>query len=209
MKFKLTAILLSLIIGFVSTECSLRTKELQAEVNPKNTESDKKEEPYRVAAGDMLSIRVRGEPDMSGQFQVRKNGAIKHPLLGQVQVSNLTMEEVENRLSELLKDGYLVSPYVLVSMGKLGSGKIMIVGQVGAPGVYPLAEDGMPTILRAILSSGGFTPLADQGGTRIIRQIPGGKKIKINPRIDDIMSGRKEDIRLESDDLIVVPERFF
>lgn len=209
MSFKLASALLITIIGLTSAECSFPAEELQTGVNPKSTESDKKGESYKVAVGDMLSIKVRGEPDMSGQFPVKENGTIRHPLLGPVKVADLTMEEIENKLCGLLKDGYLVNPYVLVSMGKLGSSSIMILGQVGKPGVYPLAEEGMPTILRAILSAGGFTPLADQDGTRIIRQIPGGKKVKINPRINDIMSGRKEDIKLESDDLIVVPERFF
>ncbi|MCX5686502.1 MAG: polysaccharide export protein [Candidatus Omnitrophica bacterium] len=164
---------------------------------------------YKIAAGDNLEIVVYEEEDLSGQFEVKEDGTITFPLVGPVHVVGLAKKEAEDKLRALLKDGYLVDPYVRIIVGKFGTRNILIVGHVGRPGSYPLPEDGNPTILKAIVESGGFTQMADPNGTRIIRTAPGGKKVTINPRIGDIMSGRRQDISLEPGDLIVVPERLF
>jgi len=164
---------------------------------------------YKIAAGDKLEIVVYEEEDLSGQFEVKEDGTIPFPLIGPIRVVGLTKKETEDKLCALLKDGYLVDPYVRIIVGKFGTRNILILGYVGRPGSYPLPEDGNPTILKAIVESGGFTQMADPNGTRIIRTMSSGKKVTVNPRISDIMNGRRQDINLEPGDLIVVPERLF
>lgn len=171
--------------------------------------ADKESDFYKIAARDNINITVYDEEDLSGLYDVKEDGTITYPLLGRVKVAGLTKKELEDRLTELLKNGYLVNPYLRVSIPKYGSRNIMILGHVGKPGAYPLPEDGNPTILKAIVDVGGFTQMANPGGTRIVRTLPDGKKVTINPRIGEIMTGRRPDIDLQAGDLIIVPERLF
>lgn len=192
-----------LILSFLCSDCAfLSAKEASL---PNNNEVDY----YKIAVGDKIDINVYEEPDLSGTFEVKEDGAIAFPLIGDVKIVDMTKKEVEDKISELLKDGYLVNPYVRVSVGKFGTRNILIMGHVGRPGSYPLPEDGNPTILKAIAESGGFTAMADINGTRIIRTISGGKKVTINPHMSAIITGREQDISLEPGDLIIVPERLF
>jgi protein involved in polysaccharide export with SLBB domain len=164
---------------------------------------------YRIAAGDRIDITVYDEEDLSGQFEVKEDGSISYPLVGSVKVLSMTRSQLESRLAELLRDGYLVNPYVRVSIPKFGTRNILIIGHVAKPGAYTLPEDGNPTILKAIVDVGGFTQMANPSGTRIVRTTADGKKFTINPHVNEIMSGRRQDINLEPGDLIVVPERLF
>lgn len=174
-----------------------------------SAKNEAESEYYKISAGDKLKIVVYEESDLSGDFEVKEDGTITFPLLGPTKVVNLTTKEMEDKLVALLKDGYLVNPYVRVVVDKFGTRNILILGYVGKPGAYKLPEDGNPTILKAIVESGGFTPMADPNGTRIIRTMSSGKKVTINPRIGDIINGRRQDVNLEAGDLIVVPERLF
>lgn len=174
-----------------------------------SAKNEAESEYYKISAGDKLKIVVYEESDLSGDFEVKEDGTITFPLLGPTKVVNLTTKEMEDKLRVLLEDGYLVNPYVRVVVDKFGTRNILILGYVGKPGAYKLPEDGNPTILKAIVESGGFTPMADPNGTRIIRTMSSGKKVTINPRIGDIINGRRQDVNLEAGDLIVVPERLF
>jgi len=174
-----------------------------------SAKNEAESEYYKISAGDKLKIVVYEESDLSGDFEVKEDGTITFPLLGPTNVVNLTTKEMEDKLVALLKDGYLVNPYVRVVVDKFGTRNILILGYVGKPGAYKLPEDGNPTILKAIVESGGFTPMADPNGTRIIRTMSSGKKVTINPRIGDVINGRRQDVNLEAGDLIVVPERLF
>jgi polysaccharide export outer membrane protein len=167
-------------------------------------------EGYKIAAGDELEIVVYQEGDLSGRFEVKEDGTVTFPLIGPIQIAGLAKKEAEDKLCVLLKDGYLVDPYVCITVNKFGvrNFPVLILGYVAKPGTYNMSKYGVPTILKAIVESGGFTQMADPNGTRIIR-MSNGKKLNINPYIGDIIKGRKQDIDLEVGDLIVIPERLF
>lgn len=72
---------------------------------------------YRIGAGDLLSIMVFDEPDLSlDKVRVGANGTVSFPLLGEINVSNLTPAELETALKERLSDGYLKKPEIMVSI---------------------------------------------------------------------------------------------
>jgi polysaccharide export outer membrane protein len=60
-------------------------------------------EPYRVGVGDVLTIMVWKEPELSGSVVVRPDGAISLPLVNDVRVVGLTPHEVQELLTEKLK----------------------------------------------------------------------------------------------------------
>lgn len=168
-----------------------------------------KEESYKIAIGDVLNIQVYQEPDLSGDFEVKEDGTITYPLLGSVKVLRSTKSEIENTLTQLLGKDYLVTPYLHVSVSTYHERSVLILGCVQKPGSYSFPQNNSLTLLQAISLAGGFTGYAGTNGTKIIRTPIDGKKVVMDPRINDIISGRKKDVDLIPNDLIVVPERLF
>lgn len=84
-----------------------------------------------------------------------------------------------------------------------------ILGEVNSPGSYKITEKDM-TVVEAIGTAGGFTPIANRKKTRIIRVEDNVEKV-ITVNIDAITgAGRKiQDVIISPGDIIVVPESFF
>ncbi len=84
-----------------------------------------------------------------------------------------------------------------------------IIGQIRSPGSY-LLSDREVTLVEAIIMAGGFTPIAARNRTRIIRVEDGVEKI-IEVKVDAITdAGKKiQDVIIQPDDVIVIPESFF
>lgn len=82
---------------------------------------------------------------------------------------------------------------------------IYVFGQVNNPGHIKMKKMSQLTLLRAIAQAGGFTDRARKSGV-IIKRTEDGKEIKIKVNIKKILSGKKPDIILKSNDIIFVPE---
>jgi len=115
-------------------------------------------------------------------------------------------------LSGLLKGGDQISNLLLNDKDLLYVPKAdfyYVIGQVQSPGKYPYQEKEI-TLVEAISTAGGFTPIAARNKTKIIRLEDGVEKI-IKIRVDAITKAGKKlhDIKIIPGDVIVVPERFF
>ncbi|MBW1800174.1 MAG: polysaccharide biosynthesis/export family protein [Deltaproteobacteria bacterium] len=84
-----------------------------------------------------------------------------------------------------------------------------IIGQVQQPGSFQLIDRDI-TLVEAISKAGGFTPIAARNKTRIIRVEDGVQKM-IEVKVDAITdAGKKiQDVVIQPNDVIVVPESFF
>lgn len=82
---------------------------------------------------------------------------------------------------------------------------IYVFGQVNRPGHIKMKRITHLTLLRAIAQAGGFTERARKSGV-IIKRTEGGKEIKIKVNVKKILSGKKQDILLKSNDIVFVPE---
>lgn len=97
----------------------------------------------------------------------------------------------------------------LVNVPEKLAAMIMVLGAVQRPGSFPLSDKRSTTLLQGIAQAGGFTGFANIGGTKIIRTAAEGTKVIVDPEISKILSGKKQDVELQADDLINVPERLF
>lgn len=120
---------------------------------------------YRLGPGDRLGIVVFGQDDVSGEFQIDGLGRISMPLLGQIDVRNLTVSELQDQVTRELDESYIVDPRVTVEV--LNYRPFYIYGQVNKPGSYPYVS-GM-TVRQAIILGGGFTKRAREEPVLIIR----------------------------------------
>src|SRR5712692_9172839 len=85
---------------------------------------------------------------------------------------------------------------------------VYVIGEVKRPG--PVKYTGDLTVLKAITQAGGVTPLAAAGRVDILRG-SAEKKERIRVDVDRIMRSPdgNPDVRLQPNDIISVPQRFF
>ncbi len=69
-----------------------------------------------VKAGDIISVWVKGEPDLSVEKQVGRDGSVTLPLIGSVGVNGLKTVAAARLIAQMYEDGFLRSPMVQVSI---------------------------------------------------------------------------------------------
>ncbi len=113
---------------------------------------------YQFGPGDTIKISVYQEPDLSVTAQISQQGFIDMPLLGSVKMTGLTQQGAKEQLENLLRDGYLVSPSVSITVDSYRP--FFIYGEVRSPGSYAYQPD--ITLEQAIALSGGLLDRASR-----------------------------------------------
>jgi len=160
----------------------------------------------RVGTDDVFDVRVYGEPELTGSYRIATDGTIDYPLAGRVHVSGLRTGEIQQLLVAKLKDGYLKTPQITVTVKERNSQKITVFGQVTRPGqvaYYPNM-----TIVDAIANAGGFTGIAAKNSVNLRREVSGKIETHIFP-VADITEGRSQNVMVLPGDVLVVDERVF
>ena len=121
---------------------------------------------YRLAAGDVLRIIVFGEPELSfKKIRLNDAGTFSYPFLGEIVAKGLTPNQVEQKIVDGLRQGYLVDPKV--SLSQIEYRPFYINGEVQKPGSYPF-QPGL-TLEKAIALGGGLTERASMKRVTILR----------------------------------------
>jgi polysaccharide export outer membrane protein len=160
---------------------------------------------YKIGAKDLLEISVLGVPEISKLVvRVSEEGRITLPLLGQVEVGNLSKFEVEKKLTQLAGEKIVLKPQVTVHILEYLSRRVSVVGAVEKPG--PVELLGRQTVLSVLSEAGGLTRDAGEE-IIIIRQLAAGDSTAIRIPIDDLFvkGDPKLNIVLEPGDVINVP----
>lgn len=122
---------------------------------------------YKLAAGDVITIRVFGEDDLSREkIRLSDAGTIPYPVLGEVRARGLTIGEIEKSITAGLGGRYLVNPRVSITIEEYRP--FYINGMVERPGGYPF-QPGL-TVLKASSLAGGFKERASFSKISIIRE---------------------------------------
>jgi len=124
------------------------------------------QQPYILAAEDVLEVVVFGNADVSRTVTIRPDGMISLPLIGEVAAAGLTPEQLRRQLAQLFAS-YLRNPQVAVIVREFHKVRVSVVGEVSKPGVYELAQGA--TVLDALATAGGLAPDAGLGEARLIR----------------------------------------
>jgi polysaccharide biosynthesis/export protein len=122
---------------------------------------------YRIGEDDELEISVYGEADLSKTQTVRPDGKIAFPLVGDVQASGLTPDELRAHLTQQLAR-FVHTPRVTVIVSAYKSKRVTVLGEVQSPGIVPLSAH--TSLLEAISAAGGVTEDADLEGAMLVRQ---------------------------------------
>ncbi|MFO7884595.1 MAG: SLBB domain-containing protein [Desulfobacteraceae bacterium] len=138
-------------------------------------------EDYIVGDGDVLTLNVYENEDLSTKVRVSADDTIRIPLIGEISVAGLNVSKISSKIEKLLADGYLVNPQVDVFINEYRSKKAIILGQIRNPGLYELR--GKTTLLEFISKAGGLTSEAGNRAT-IKRKTPDKAKEQDNIPID-------------------------
>ena len=113
---------------------------------------------YRLGSGDLLSIQVFGEEDLSMEIRLSDAGTIAYPFLGELRILDLTIGNLSSMIEEGLADGYLLDPQVSITVKEYR--QFFINGEIKEPGGYPY-QPGL-TLQKAVALAGGFTERASK-----------------------------------------------
>jgi polysaccharide export outer membrane protein len=157
---------------------------------------------YKISQQDILQIAVFQVNDLNSAVQVNQDGTVALPLIGKVQVAGRTTYEAEQIIAAKLRQKYLQSPQVSVSIKTYGK-RITISGEVKSPKV--LGDDGGTTLSQAIANAGGVSDLANAQRVHIARSKDQHVQDEIF-NLDDIQAGKVTDPLLKGGDIVVVEQ---
>lgn len=155
---------------------------------------------YRIATGDVLSVRVFNQENMSTRARVRSDGKIAVPLLGDVVVRDRTPSEVSKELEAKLKT-YVVSPVVTLTVEESQPTSVSVLGEVTKPGIYTM--DSSSGVLQALAAAGGLTEYASYSNIYVVRREP-SQRIRFTFAGLTDAGSRASAFRLRPGDVVVV-----
>lgn len=162
---------------------------------------------YVLGAGDQIDLTVFDYEEYTGRLVILPDGSITLPLIGRVQASDKTIEELDQDLTVRLQS-YLVNPVVNIALAIPRAVEVNISGEVGRPGpVRSDAFQGNPTLSEALLAAGGITQNADIRQVELQRYDPQGNSQPIVINLWDAISSDNPppDLILQDGDSIYVP----
>ncbi len=173
---------------------------------------------YILGPGDEVIITVWGETQLYYRLTVTKEGAITIPDIGQVLVSGMTLEKtyqvLVRRLTRIysgLKEGSpSANTYLDVSIGKLRSIQVYVLGEVTRPGGYQLSS--MSTAFTALYHAGGPTLNGSLRNVKVMRSESKGDSPQLSSKAASVIDvydyaikgDKSKDVRLEDGDVVLV-----
>jgi polysaccharide biosynthesis/export protein len=156
---------------------------------------------YRLTVGDKLRVEVYKDPQLSQSLQVRPDGKITLPLIGDMSAAGLTSLELRDQIATALKE-YVTNPVVTVIVVETVPPVVYVMGEVSNPGSVPL--NGPMSVLQALAMAGGFRDFANTKDIRVLRRTPRGvQTIAFNYKT--AVRGDGTPVMLQPGDTVIVP----
>ena len=155
--------------------------------------------------GDVVKITFPGSASLDTQQQIRRDGKITMPLIGEMDAVGLTPDGLKQKIVELY-GSQLASKEVNVSL-QTSTFPVFVNGSVVHPG--KILSDHPITALEAVMEAGGFdNNTANMKAVKVSR-IEAGKYKNYQLNLKDILDGKNsQPFYLKPGDIVFVPERF-
>lgn len=155
---------------------------------------------FVIAPGDLVSVRVFKEENMSTRARVRSDGKIAVPFLGDVELSGKAPADASRELAARFKD-FVVSPVVTVTVEEARPTSVSVLGEVSKPGIYTL--DAPAGVLQALAAAGGLTEYAGRDSIYVVRGAPSARvRFTFSGLAQN--EGRAAAFRLRAGDVVIV-----
>lgn len=157
---------------------------------------------YKLGPGDGVYLNVYAAHSLDQDLTVTPEGRLIIPRTGQVDVAGLTVPEAEKKVNALLRKEYK-EPDASLSLRKLRSNKITVVGDVLAPGIYSGAS--LSRVNELIDKAGGFSKESSLRNIEV-RDQSGKLRTKADLVSYLVAGDLKANPLLEGGDVVVVPK---
>ena len=155
---------------------------------------------YVVGPGDGLTINLTGGVSQRLQRVVDREGRVALPEVGAIEISGRNLGDVQHLVQTVLR-GQFRGVDADVSLSRIRTVRVYVVGDVERPGAYDVSS--LSTPLNALYTAGGPT---SGGSLRIIRHYRGKQIIQQVDSYDLLLHGIRGDLqRLQAGDTIEVP----
>ncbi|MGI9204989.1 MAG: SLBB domain-containing protein [Woeseiaceae bacterium] len=155
---------------------------------------------YVLGPGDSVRAQLFGNVNEIYEFEVSRDGILNLPQLGPVTVSGLPFSEFRADINRRVQQ-MLIGTQVSVTMGRLRSIRIFVLGDANRPGSYIV--NSLATISSVLYRSGGVSPV---GSMRDIQLKRGGDVVSRFDAYDLLLFGDTSgDSRLQPGDVIFIP----
>ncbi len=206
-KYFLTAFfaLVLTLTGCVGARGPLSENERPPEISTKTAPE------FRLGSGDIVSVSVWKNPDLSVTVPVRPDGFISVPLAGDILAGGQTPTEI-SKITEQKLSQFIRTPRVSVIIQEIPSAefqnRVRVVGGVADPKSIQ-HRDGM-TVIDLVLEAGGTNEFASPNSAKLYRTIDGVART-FDVYLQDILSSGLLDTnyQLIPGDVITIPERRF
>jgi protein involved in polysaccharide export with SLBB domain len=152
-------------------------------------------EGYVLGTNDRIRLKVYGEADITGEYEINNNGQVSIPLAGHIKAAGSTTRQLEKAIAAALAKGIVRDPRVNVEIAQYRP--YYILGEVKKSGEYPY-RNGL-TVMDAVASAGGFTYRANENKVHLRRAGAGTEEILPLDAPVPVYPG----------DNIRIPERYF
>jgi len=153
--------------------------------------------PLAIRPGDVVRIVVWGHQELSGEFPIDENYDLLYPLIGPINVRNLSVTQLRERLNTDLSQLFQ-RPFIAVTP----LFRVAVLGEVLKPGL--LSADPTLTIFDLLALAGGPTRDANQNKLQLLR---GGETIRVSTDPAAIARSTLQELGVRSGDQVVVPRK--
>jgi len=165
---------------------------------------------HKLVSGDRVSFQIIEDRTNSIPLMVAESVELDVPYIGRVSVAGKTCKQAAAEIKALLEKDYYYQATVIIGLDALSKvlGRVYVFGPVRNPGPVEIPSNETFTAGKAILRVGGFGDFANRKSVQIVRKTPtGNKSFRVN--MENVLEkGRtEEDITLEPEDFIIVPQR--
>lgn len=170
-------------------------KDLKTERYLEAKKEDLNADVYVLGPGDLLGLKIYNADEFSSELEIMIDGRAATPLLGNLRLQGMTLEEADGYISMLLSK-QIISPEIQLRIIRPRPIRVAVIGEVERPGLYSLTTNektmiqsgdlteylpetkitGFPTMVDAIQKAGGITQQADLRRVKIQRLLPGRQK---------------------------------
>lgn len=155
---------------------------------------------YVLGPGDGLSIELWGGISQHLQRVVDREGRVALPEAGAIQVTGRSLGDVQQLVQSVLR-GEFRDVHADVSLARLRTVRVYVVGDVLRPGAYDVSS--LSTPLNALYQAGGPT---SRGSMRLLRLYRGQRLVGEIDLYDLLLHGvRSSQERLQAGDTVMVP----
>jgi polysaccharide biosynthesis/export protein len=155
---------------------------------------------YVLGPGDELQLQFYGSNDDGMNLVIDREGVIELPKVGPLTLVGLSFVQAKALIAEQVRQK-MTGVTVSVTMGKLRSIRVFVLGDAAHPGSYLVS--GLATITHALFAAGG---ISKQGSLRHIQLKRLGKVVKELDLYDFLLKGNSRgDERLLPGDVIFIP----